>query len=996
MRIKLILIIVFCAWGALRAQPAPFSLLHYTTEDGLSHDDVACILKDRSGFLWFGTLSGLNRFDGQHFRVFHHVPGDTTSLPDDRIYDLEQDEPDRLWVGTNLGLCRLDLRTMRFERVPLAGYPEGPVTAIDVAPDGRLWVGGNDVLLVVDVATGQSTSFPLQLVRASVVDLLVDRRGRIWFSDELNLWRFNPADGSQRLYAGRNSESPALAFDAGSPREDEQGRIWASTWGNGLIYYDEATDAFVDFPDKSTISTCYLADTDVNGRPFFWIGGGNNGLYTFTPDDGHIHDFPYEPRDPYSHNGRMSNAILYDDETGIVWIATEDGIEKYDPFAIRFRRAFLPAKEGFRQFRFVSGAVQDRTSPGGNHCWVTVWGGGLYRWDRAVDTIGRSPLGAGLTHIEVFTAIQGRDGRLYFGNFGGVDILDPVQGKWSYLKGFMTTPRVNHKILSLTEDHDGRIWIGANFEGLFCYYPSSGRLESPGLTDEQGQPFRPVMIWAIAEDKNGNLWLAADQGLVRVDVLSGQCRLAAAGLPANYGARDVCISRNGRIWAATPHGLIEVDSAGNLLRRFTQRDHLRTNDVTRIAEDSLGRLWIGTANGLHCLDLAAGKMNIYDKSDGLFNNSISDGFVMMPSGELLVGFQNSFNFFRPEQVAVNQRPPPVWLTSLRVMNEERPYDYDQPLVLRPRENVVTFEFGALNFSQAEKNRYAYRLEGFDRDWIVTDKPVATYTNLDGGNYTLRVRAANNDGVWNNEGFSLPLHVVPPFTRRWYFPFLLMALTLALIGAVSHYRRIERSRLEAVRRSIARDLHDDMGSTLSSIRFFSEYARAQVEKDNPEVVPVLERINRSSAELSEAMQDIIWAISNDSNRLEDLITRMREFGLRVLEARGITFTVKGVDGFHPGRLHLSQRRNIYLIFKEAVNNAAKYSSCREVTLFLTIVRHHLKMTIDDDGQGFEVEKVSAGNGLRNMTKRAEEIGGELKINSTVGKGTTVELQVRLAR
>jgi two-component sensor histidine kinase len=376
----------------------------------------------------------------------------------------------------------------------------------------------------------------------------------------------------------------------------------------------------------------------------------------------------------------------------------------------------------------------------------------------------------------------------------------------------------------------------------------------------------------------------------------------------------------------------------------------------------------------------------------LFGNAPTDGLSVLPNGDIIVGFQNAFNYFNPALLRRNSTPPPVVITSVKVLDKEQ--SPGERLVLNPGENMLTVEFAALNFSQPERNLYAYKLEGFDRDWHYTDRPVATYTNLDGGWHTLRLKASNNDGVWNETGATLEFQVIPPLYERWYFYLALILLGAGITYAIARYRYLQRQRLDDFRERLARDLHDEMGSTLSSIRFFSDFAQTQVAEAKPETVPVLQRISQSATALSESMQDIIWAMKTRHDHLEDIASRMTEFGLRLTEARGIRFKTHFDEHFPVKRLLPEQRRNLYLIYKEALNNAAKYAACTEVELALYAANGILTMEIKDNGQGFDPASKEAGNGLYNMRQRAAEIGGQLEIISTPGKGAKVEFKVKI--
>jgi len=268
-------------------------------------------------------------------------------------------------------------------------------------------------------------------------------------------------------------------------------------------------------------------------------------------------------------------------------------------------------------------------------------------------------------------------------------------------------------------------------------------------------------------------------------------------------------------------------------------------------------------------------------------------------------------------------------------------------------------------------------------------------NLEPGTHKLHVKASNNDGVWSKE-IVYTIKVIPPFQKTIWFRVLILLAIAALISLILFYRKQQRKRLEKIRNRIATDLHDDMGSTLSSIRIFSDVAKKQIEEVKPETVQLLDRISNNATSLSENMQDIIWTIRSDNDTLEDLVSRMREFGLRVCDAKHIKFNTVVSQSFKASKLTLEQRRNLYLIFKEALNNAVKYSQCTQIDLILNLKNRFLKLELIDNGKGFDVETVKRGNGLNNLEKRAKEINGQIDIKSEPGKGTCINLMVILKK
>jgi len=991
------LAILLCLFGPLllQAQPGQFPLIHYSTKDGLPHDQINCIFKDKEGFIWLGTSGGLTRFDGISFKVFRQVPGDIHSLPDNTVVGLSQDASGRIWVATQKGMSWLDPEDNRFHALAGSGDEEMRSPASRLVPDklGNGWFALQKKIVKTDLESLEYTAFPIPDSLWGGDRILVDRKNNIWLETGGRICRFYPDDNSFRLYAGIGSREPGLDLPVGRMLEDQQGRLWSGSWGKGLIYYDEETDRFVDFPDRNNISGTLCRDRDHSGRPFFWIGGGVDGLYLLYPEEGRDIQMRNNPRDPYSHNGFMVSDIFRDEESGIIWLATEEGLEKYDPLLARFQLGLIPVDPDFSQFSLVSDVIQDRTDPSGRTYWIGVWGSGLFRWDRWENRFQRYyHSNKGLGNNEVFCIEQDKKGNLWIGQPNGIDIIDPRTMHRQRLEGFFRTPGINHKVLRLLTASNGDTWIGSNFEGLFCYHTGEKKLEHIVLCDSIHGIQGANRIAAIAEDEAHRIWVCTFNGVFRIDPSSGEVQpfWEVDGFPNRMQGNDLFVGRNGQVWIATQNGLLCMDLSGKLIRHYGQKDGLLSEAVTWVVQDEKGLIWMGTADRLHRLDPSTGEIDYFGKADGLISNASPSGLSMAGSGELFLGFRNAFNYFDPLAVSKNQRQPKVVITGLSVSNKEVPYQKGKEVVLRPGENILTFEFAALNFSQPEKNRFAYQLDGFDEEWVYTQHRWATYTNLDGGEYVFRVRAANNDGIWNESGITIPVRVIPPFYKTWYYWAVLVLLSLSLVGAILWYRHRQRIKVEGIRRHIARDLHDDMGSSLSSIRFFSQFALTKLESTPAEAMPIMERIGQTAATLSESMQDIIWAIDSDKDKLDDLVTKIREFGFRMLEVRQINFKVNITKGFRPARLTITQRRNIYLIFKEAVNNAIKYAECTEVRLFLTTSRNTLRMCIEDNGKGFDPDLIKEGHGLQNLKKRALEIGGVLEFQSAPGGGTKVIL------
>ncbi len=989
---------------AAQAQWTDVSFEHYTSEDGLSGNCVTALLKDRRGFLWAGTSNGLNRFDGLQFKNYKRTHSYYRKGKDGLLGNyivnrgLTEDPDGFIWVSTNRGLHRFDPLRERFESIPIPPLSDqfadnDFVSPLAIDKQGYGWFASRDQLYRIDLKTLQLTAFPVPFVEPnSYADPYFDQWGHFWVQHEGALYRFNPQTRQYTHVIGSDRRHRDQQVWVAGLYQTPDKKLFVLFYNRGPMAYDPATDRLLPLPGANAGALSMAADQQPGGGPFFWLGDTQHGLAVYVPLLKKTLPVTAQAQDPLSHNGGIVACLYRDPQSGILWLGTNKGLEKVDPFAIRFKRKVLYSQTPVNTTGdFVTMIRQDNRQD--NRYWLAVREKGLFVWNRGEDEPHLIPFPGEPAERDTRGLAQDAAGHIWVSTNNGVLIYDPVHKRWR-------SELENTFVQTVCADHKGRVWIGTNKGRLYWADPVSQRIEPWDLPWPNPEP---VQFGSMQADQQHRLWIHTFEGLFRFDPdrnMLRKLKLKAAGPGIQTSDRlQSCfhIDRQGRIWQSGIGFVVCADSTGRVLSTYRLENGLQADHVFGMEDDARGHIWMMTDNMLHELDPRTGRFHYYDKGNGLFDKT-----VFMPSypminrqGELFLGFPGAFNYVQPDRLRRNLLPPPVVITGITVNAQRRYWQPGQTLALHPGETTLTVEFAALNFSRAQHNRYTYQLTGFDKKPVPTENRQATYTNLAPGSYALVIRAANNDGVWNVAGITVPVEVMPAYYQTWWFKLLMIVLVAGTGYAVYRYRSEQQKRIELIRNRIAKDLHDDMGSTLSSIRIFSDVLQLQLAETKPEAVPVLQRISQSAAGLSESMQDIIWTIRSNQDTLDDVVIRMREFGLKMAEARQIAFRMEVTDSFQPLKLDMARRRNLYLIFKESINNAIKYAQCTAITVDLRVVQGSLQLTIQDNGKGFNPAAVREGNGLPNLRQRAQEIAGTLSVESAPGQGTTIRLMVKNA-
>lgn len=396
----------------------------------------------------------------------------------------------------------------------------------------------------------------------------------------------------------------------------------------------------------------------------------------------------------------------------------------------------------------------------------------------------------------------------------------------------------------------------------------------------------------------------------------------------------------------------------------------------------------------------------FDHEDGLQSNEFNRGaHCRTKDGWLYFGGVNGFNYFYPKEILNNTKIPKVVITGLKIRNQLIPVQPDSSPLSKPiyltekltlpyKQNFISLEFASMDFTDPEKNIYQYKLAGFDKDWINSGTTNnATYTNIDPGTYTFTVKGSNNDGVWNENGASFQLTILPPWYMTWWFRTSVIIAILFAAYTFYRYRLEQALKLQAIRNRIADDLHDEVGSNLSNIYIFSNVAQ-QRAKGNDETAPLLQKISDYTQQSMEAMNDIVWMINTRNDSFENIMVRMRTLAAEFCETSDCSLHLDFDESLNEVKLNMEERKNFYLIYKEAINNITKYAGCKNLSVVMKLIGNRVSLQIIDNGRGFDVANKNRGNGMFNMQKRAEMLKGVLTIISTIGEGTTVQLNFKV--
>ena len=1010
---------------------------HLGTAQGLSESRVDHMLQDRRGFIWIGTYNGLNRYDGYRFKTYKPDRNNPNSLGGLHVYALFEDRSGILWIGIDQELDRFDPATETFTH--FRADPDNPdslsgsLEHMTQDRDGMLWLATRNGLDRLDPASGRFTHYrndpndPHSLSSNDVRFVLEDRQGTLWVATAAGIDAFDRRTGRVLRYP--NFQQPRLA-PLDRILEDRSGMLWVcATRGGGLASLDRKTGEFTRYmwfegwPGTPGTRGCSAIHEDQHGM--LWLATKPDGVVRFDRARRLFTRYRNDPGDPASLNNNEALSLLEDRERGI-WVGTNGGgVNRFpsepSPFTM-YRKE--PGNPNSLDEENVLSVLEDSQG--------ILWIGTsqLNRLDKKTgrytfyrhDPANSESIATGV----VRAMVEDRAGFLWFGTWGGgLNRFDRRTGRFkAYRHDPADSASLSHdNVLSLLIDHAGSLWAGTD-DGLNRLDARTGRFTV--FRPKSGSPESGWYRRVLAEGADGSIWMGTyTQGLQRLDVQTGEIVVykndpKVPGSLSNNRVNALRVDHAGTLWAGTQNGLDRFDGNTGEFTTFGERDGLPNNAVEGILEDSSGNLWLSTGNGLSRFDPRARSFKNYFSDDGLAGDEFNDFSVYYKSasGEMFFGGVNGVTAFYPEKVVDSPFVPPVVLTGFSLRNEPvapRPgsllvtsITFTPSLTLSHDQNLFSFEFAALSYVDPKRNQYRYMLEPLDHSWNRVDPShrMANFTTLPAGNYTLRVQGSNNRGVWNEQGVTLRLEILPPWWGTRWFRITCAGLFLALLwaGYELRVRQLHHQfdmTLEArvgERTRIARELHDTLLQSFHGLLLRFQTVSHLLPESPSEAKQRLDTaIAHAAAAITEG-RDAVQGLRSSTVEKDNLALAISALGAE-LAADGSSLRPAfhvAVEG-ETRELHPILRDEIYRIAAEALRNAFRHAQAGRVEVDIRYDPEQFRLRVRDDGKGIDPavlanQGLEGHYGLRGMPERAALIGGKLAVWSEAGAGTEVELRL----
>jgi len=1010
-----ILILLFFFAPILFSAESDINFHNLSIKNGLSSNEVNCIFKDSKGFMWFGTNDGLNRFDGIRFTAFKHQPNDRTSIGGNKIRSIAEDHSGCLWISSDAGLVKFNRETETFTsfRISRQGnFSDKTISLLYIDYQGFLWVSFAGQLIKLDTKTGQpihtieSKQWNNFLGNKTIINFFEDSKQNLWLSAwGVGLIKLDAKRKNATLYKKEPENTNSLSDNnILTIYEDRYNRLWMGTFEHGLCIFDPIKNKFTSVNSPSIGTVLLKIVADANNR--LWICQGHSVAIIKNLDPNQISIFKNNSADLKSFTADYAQTF-YQDNTGIMWFGTvNDGVCYHDPNDNKFSPFSTGSKKEDEQLNYY---VQSFAFDGAHSVLIGTYNYGLLSYNSITKKISHfSVATSGLTSNNVRTICAMPSHLFWIGTSEGISIFDSKKQK---VIGKLSKPLDNsnglsdNSILKIYTDSKANVWVATEKRldllknGKFIHFAQNG--------------LAAFKIHDIIDDKQGNVWVATAYGLHKYDLKTGRFSLYYSNVHNKGGLSSseilsLMVDAKGVLWIGTRNGLNYYDKNKNSFMLYSKNNEILEKPIYKIAAGSESELWLNISSELYKLNTTTGSVITYDDRDGLKKNTVS--LDKGPDGKIYIGGKyKGFYSFQPNSIIDNPLVPRIVITNLLVNNKKvliepnnrnailnKSISHTSEITLDYNQSMLDFELAALNYTLSDKNRFAYQLEGLDNEWIYlgAGKSTIHFTYLPSGNYTLRVKGSNNDGIWNEKGVSVTIIIQPPFWRSnlAFFIYFLIAIGILLsyrFYTLNRFRENTKAEIDQLKLRFFANVSHELRTPLTLIAGPLSKLMKDVKFGVSSKEQLLEQfslMHRNTERLLLLTNQLLDLQKTEAGTMKLNLTQGNVIDLlqSLFTAFGPLAQEKNIQfDFTTSTQNLSSKFDADKLEKIVVNllsNAFKFTKS-QVKMTVNVENDHLIIIVEDDGVGIE------RNELQNIFQKFYQVDSA---NANQNKGTGIGL------
>jgi len=1033
--------IIFLTFGFVTSQTVSIPILNTQEElhfdeikfsNGASVTDVITYVEDINGFMWFGSRNGLMRYDGHDFKIFTHDRKNKNSLVSNYIWSLSIYNDTLLYIGCAQGLSILNLKTYRFTSYSSenGSCPTDYIHCFYFENDKTIWIGGRKGLFCYNSITGTFTD--LKFSPPPYTKVIISNPNQVFaiikhpyknnillLASEAGLIGYNKNQRKiEQIFSNSQIESqnPYKPFSINNLKLDEE-KVWCMSWFMGMHCFDLKTEKWQNYfthyyPNGIALG---LTSLIIKNKNELWVtdrlDGNNNGLGVFNKITGKLNFLKnvYE-----SKTNRLPNKAVYlfMQRDNTLWLSYMDGkgLYKQNKKINRFKSLKIPFKH-----LWISAFYYD--SENRNYYFgfsvfsegIGCWNSKTKKWQlikperNMVESVqGNS------SDFSVNKIYKDEKGIIWIATaFNGLCYLDIKQNK---IKQFLLpnkkTLPVRSPIFGLFEDSKEQLWVGTRTEGVFCINRERTRYihyfhdEKDSMSISSGNSFV-----SFEEDKYGKIWMGNRNGFCVFNPKTQKFsrtifqKLKEQGINSGL-TQSILKDTLNRIWVTIlDQGLIRItEKEENKIdyKIFQTESGLKNLAINYMTKDKNGCFWI-VNDGILFFNPYDETYVIIDDNHGMLDNCSGDDKIMIDEyGNLFTGGQVGINWVKEVQNYSGINHVKLFIERLSINGNPIEWNSSETRKIKFKhiQNNITFNYTSVCFNETDQIRYRFKLLPIEKEWNQpTTLLEARYMQLKPGKYRF-ILEVSYKGRWLKESAFVNFEIQQVFWKTWWFLGILSLIFFGILFIIYRYRINQLIKIQSIRNKIASDLHDDVGSTLSSISIMSDILQTQLD-DRSRSEQMIQKIGTNAHSMLDSMDDIIWSVNPSNDKFQNIALRIREYAIPLFEMKNIQFEIVTPQEMYAVTIPMEIRRNIYLIVKEGINNLLKYSECSNAKVEFSFQHSILSVMIFDNGIGFDVTKVKAHrNGLESIKNRASQIHGNITIASEIGKGTTISFTVKI--